>query len=70
MIQLDVMLSHKDGHEICREICHRGLKTPVILLTAKTHEAEKVVWLNTGADDYVTARARRSRARYHRVQVG
>jgi DNA-binding response OmpR family regulator len=54
LILLDVMLPHKDGFDICRELRHRGLKTPVILLTAKTHEAEKVVGLDTGADDYVT----------------
>jgi DNA-binding response OmpR family regulator len=54
LILLDVMLPHKDGFEICRELRHRGLKTPIILLTAKTHEAEKVVGLDVGADDYVT----------------
>jgi DNA-binding response OmpR family regulator len=54
LILLDVMLPHKDGFEICRELRHRGLKIPIILLTAKTHEAEKVVGLDTGADDYVT----------------
>ena len=54
LILLDVMLPHKDGFEICRELRHRGLKTPVILLTAKTQEAEKVMGLDVGADDYVT----------------
>src|SRR3974390_3035778 len=54
LILLDVMLPHKDGFEICRELRHRGLKTPVVMLTAKTHEAEKVMGLDTGADDYVT----------------
>jgi DNA-binding response OmpR family regulator len=54
LILLDIMLPHKDGFEVCRELRHRGLKTPIILLTAKTHEAEKVVGLDTGADDYVT----------------
>src|SRR6202158_5961973 len=54
LILLDVMLPHKDGFEICRELRHKGLTTPVILLTAKTHEAEKVMGLDTGADDYVT----------------
>jgi DNA-binding response OmpR family regulator len=54
LILLDVMLPHKDGFEICRELRHKGLKIPIILLTAKTHEAEKVVGLDTGADDYVT----------------
>jgi DNA-binding response OmpR family regulator len=54
LILLDVMLPNKDGFEVCRELRHRGLKTPVILLTAKTHEAEKVLGLDVGADDYVT----------------
>jgi DNA-binding response OmpR family regulator len=54
LILLDVMLPTKDGFEVCRELRHRGLKTPIILLTAKTHEAEKVLGLDVGADDYVT----------------
>ncbi len=54
LILLDVMLPNKDGCEICRELRHRGLKTPIILLTAKTHEAEKVLGLDVGADDYMT----------------
>ena len=54
LILLDVMLPNKDGFEVCRELRHRGLRTPIILLTAKTHEAEKVVGLDVGADDYVT----------------
>ena len=54
LILLDVMLPTKDGFEVCRELRHVGLKTPIILLTAKTHEAEKVLGLDVGADDYVT----------------
>jgi two-component system alkaline phosphatase synthesis response regulator PhoP len=54
LILLDVMLPNKDGFEVCRELRHRGLKTPIILLTAKTQEAEKVLGLGIGADDYVT----------------
>jgi len=54
LILLDVMLPNKDGFEVCRELRHRGLKTPIILLTAKTQEAEKVMELDVGADDYVT----------------
>jgi DNA-binding response OmpR family regulator len=54
LILLDVMLPNKDGFEVCRELRHRGVKTPVILLTAKTHEAEKILGLDVGADDYVT----------------
>jgi two-component system alkaline phosphatase synthesis response regulator PhoP len=54
LILLDVMLPNKDGFEICRELRHGGLKIPIILLTAKTHEAEKILGLDVGADDYVT----------------
>jgi len=54
LILLDVMLPNKDGFEVCRELRHRGLKTPIVLLTAKTHEAEKILGLDVGADDYVT----------------
>jgi DNA-binding response OmpR family regulator len=54
VILLDVMLPGKDGFEVCRELRRAGLKTPIILLTAKTQEAEKVMGLDLGADDYVT----------------
>jgi two-component system alkaline phosphatase synthesis response regulator PhoP len=54
LILLDVMLPNKDGFEICRQLRHRGLKTPIILLTAKAQEAEKILGLEGGADDYVT----------------
>jgi len=54
LILLDVMLPRKDGFEVCRELRRGGSKTPIIMLTAKTQEAEKVLGLETGADDYVT----------------
>jgi DNA-binding response OmpR family regulator len=54
LILLDVMLPGKDGFEVCRELRRGGSKTPVIILTAKTQEAEKVLGLEIGADDYVT----------------
>src|SRR5579863_2614629 len=54
LILLDVMLPNKDGFEVCRELRRGGLKTPIILLTAKAQEAEKVMGLDVGADDYVT----------------
>lgn len=54
LILLDVMLPGKDGFEVCRELRHGGSKTPIILLTAKAQEAEKVLGLEVGADDYVT----------------
>ncbi len=53
-ILLDVMLPRKDGLEVCRDLRRGGLKTPIIVLTAKTQEADKVLDLELGADDYVT----------------
>src|SRR5215469_2260896 len=54
LILLDVMLPNKDGFEVCRELRRGGFKTHIILLTAKAQEAEKVIGLDVGADDYVT----------------
>ncbi len=54
LILLDVMLPGKDGFEVCRELRRGGVRTPIILVTARTHEAEKVMGLEVGADDYVT----------------
>jgi len=54
LILLDVMLPNKDGFEVCRELRRGGLSTPIIMLTAKTQEAEEILGLDLGADDYVT----------------
>jgi two-component system alkaline phosphatase synthesis response regulator PhoP len=54
LILLDVMLPGKDGFAVCRELRRSGRRMPIILLTAKAHEAEKVLGLELGADDYVT----------------
>jgi DNA-binding response OmpR family regulator len=54
LVLLDVMLPKKDGYEVCRELRRGGSKVPIIMLTAKTHDAEKVLGLEVGADDYVT----------------
>src|SRR5688572_22094630 len=54
LILLDVMLPGKDGFQVCRELRHAKLQMPVILLTAKSHEAEKILGLELGADDYIT----------------
>jgi DNA-binding response OmpR family regulator len=54
LILLDVMLPRKDGFEVCREIRRARIKARIILLTARTQEAEKVLGLELGADDYVT----------------
>ena len=54
LILLDVMLPGKDGFQVCRELRRGGLQTPIILLTARAQEAEKVLGLQLGADDYVS----------------
>jgi DNA-binding response OmpR family regulator len=54
VIILDVMLPKKDGFEVCRELRRSGISTPVLMLTAKSQEAEKVMGLDVGADDYLT----------------
>ncbi len=54
LILLDVNLPRKDGFTVCRELRRGGTHTPIIVLTARDHEAEKVQGLELGADDYVT----------------
>lgn len=54
LILLDVMLPGTDGFEVCRSLRRDDGRTPIIMLTAKAGEAEKVMGLELGADDYVT----------------
>jgi DNA-binding response OmpR family regulator len=54
LILLDVMLPHKDGFEVCRDMRRAKIRTPILMLTAKAQEAEKVMGLDMGADDYMT----------------
>lgn len=54
LIVLDVMLPGKDGLEICQELRAQNIRTPIIMLTARDDEIDKVVGLELGADDYVT----------------
>jgi two-component system alkaline phosphatase synthesis response regulator PhoP len=51
---LDVMLPTLDGFEVCRELKHRGLHMPILMLTARNQESDKIRGLELGADDYVT----------------
>lgn len=54
LILLDIMLPGKNGYDICRELREEGNKTPIIMLTAKTEEIDKVLGLEFGADDYIS----------------
>ena len=54
LIVLDVMLPKKDGFEVCRQLRREGSKVPVLMLTARAQESDKVLGLDIGADDYVT----------------
>ena len=54
LILLDVMLPGKSGYDICREVRGRGIKTPIVMLTARGQVVDKVVGLKLGADDYIT----------------
>lgn len=54
LLILDLMLPGMSGMEICKRLRDQGVMTPVIMLTAKTEENDKVLGLELGADDYVT----------------
>ena len=54
LILLDLMLPKISGEQLCQRWRQEGLTTPIIMLTAKGQESEKVAGLNLGADDYVT----------------
>jgi DNA-binding response OmpR family regulator len=54
LVVLDLMLPHVDGMEVCRHIRNSPRYVPVLMLTAKSEEANKVAGLEMGADDYVT----------------
>jgi two-component system alkaline phosphatase synthesis response regulator PhoP len=53
-IILDVMLPYSSGFDVCRDLRHRGIKTPILMLTARSQITDKVVGLKLGADDYLT----------------
>ncbi len=54
LIILDLMLPHRSGFDICRDLRQQGLETPVLMLTARGQVTDKVVGLKLGADDYLT----------------
>ncbi|MFC2130516.1 response regulator transcription factor [Bacteroidota bacterium] len=54
LIILDIMLPNKNGLDICRELRKKNIHTPILMLTSKKEEIDKVLGFETGADDYVT----------------
>jgi DNA-binding response OmpR family regulator len=54
LIILDLMLPRLSGYEVCRRIRGEGIETPIIMLTARGEEADRVLGLDLGADDYIT----------------
>jgi sigma-B regulation protein RsbU (phosphoserine phosphatase) len=54
LILLDAMLPGRDGFDVCRELRRAGVQTPIIFLTARAIEADRIAGLELGANDYVT----------------
>jgi DNA-binding response OmpR family regulator len=54
LIVLDIMLPGMDGFEVCKRLRAEGVQTPVLFLTAKKEEIDKIVGLEIGGDDYMT----------------
>jgi len=54
LIVLDIMLPYINGFEVCKRLRESGDETPIIMLTAKTQEQDRVQGLDLGADDYIT----------------
>ena len=54
LIILDLMLPKMNGYELCRKVRHEGVTTPILMLTARGEEMDRVHGLDLGADDYVT----------------
>src|SRR3954462_7847323 len=54
LVMLDIMMPKASGYDVCRELRAQGTRVPVLFLTAKGEEVDKVVALKLGADDSVT----------------
>ena len=54
LILLDLMLPKMDGFDVCRAVREKNRSTPIIMLTAREEESDKVLGLELGADDYIT----------------
>lgn len=78
LIILDIMLPRKSGFDVCKELRAKNVSTPIVMLTARGQEIDKVLGLELGADDYITkpfsvreflARVRAVMRRYERGEV-
>jgi DNA-binding response OmpR family regulator len=54
LILLDIMMPGMSGWDVCREVRHKGIGVPIIMLSARGEEVDRVLGLELGADDYVT----------------
>ena len=54
LILLYLMLPHKNGQEVCRDLRQAGIHTPILMLTSRKNESDEVLGLGLGADDYMT----------------
>ena len=54
LVILDLMLPRLSGYEVCRRVRGEGITTPIVMLTARGEEADRILGLDLGADDYVT----------------
>jgi two-component system alkaline phosphatase synthesis response regulator PhoP len=54
IIVLDLMLPHRSGFDVCRDMRQQGINTPIIMLTARGQVVDRVLGLKLGADDYLT----------------
>lgn len=79
LIILDLMLPKMNGYELCRKVREEGITTPILMLTARGEEVDRVLGLDMGADDYVTkpfsvpellARIRAIIRRIHQAHTG
>ena len=75
LVILDIMLPKIDGFEVCKRIRQENRKVPIMMLTAKTEEVDKILGLELGADDYMTKPfsvrelAARVKAIFRRIKV-
>jgi len=54
LIILDLLLPFKDGFDVCKTLRDKQVNTPILLLSARTEELDKILGLESGADDYMT----------------